>query len=427
MKTVIYGAGASMPFFNPQLSTANITRQVLDGSNWNYVAGKISAHLQDKGTSFDYPSVDYILTAAYTKLQQGGQTPQFEQLAEILDKICSYFFDPVRDHNMMNLMLEAGNTQIRLPEGPMDYNTALYAPFLFREIIANYILYLMDNHKVAHYNLMCNQANHFLGTLCNDDEEVNIMTLNYDDILFDCIGGLGFDTGFVSTGAPYHKQLDIHRFMNARRVIYFPHGQIRFQFTDNPGGVILWDSAQQAEEKRWEGIYNNGAGSTITVQHGKFAYNYNTFITTGQTKDDAMNSLPYAAYYQRLARDLRDSDRVYLIGYSFDDAHINRLLKSFLSMHHTNKMIVVDYYTQPVTLKLDTTPEGTTLRKIFNEFNPQWLFVMNTISGQVSTRFPKEVENFASHGYGYAFPQVLYYTRGYADFLNDFPAVMAYI
>lgn len=84
-------------------------------------------------------------------------------------------------------------------------------------------------------------------------------------------------------------------------------------------------------------------GSTLLVLPGRFSYNWNTFLSTGQTKDEGLNHLPYAVYYQRLSIDLAKSDTVYVVGYSFGDDHINRLLRSFIKLNLNNKVYIVDF------------------------------------------------------------------------------------
>ena len=73
-----------------------------------------------------------------------------------------------------------------------------------------------------------------------------------------------------------------------------------------------------------------------SVLNAKYSYNFNAFIATGQTKDDSLNHIPYSAYYQRLVSDQAQSKMVYLVGYSFGDDPVNRLLQSFLKIDHDN-------------------------------------------------------------------------------------------
>lgn len=110
---------------------------------------------------------------------------------------------------------------------------------------------------------------------------------------------------------------------------------------------------------------------------GKFAYNYNTFLSTGQTKDDGLNHLPYAIYYQRLAIDLFKSDTVYIIGYSFGDEHINRLLRSFLQLNFQNKIIIVDYYPDTITMMDEYMNPNSIITKINQNFGTEWQIMIN--------------------------------------------------
>lgn len=229
----------------------------------------------------------------------------------------------------MNLLISVMNTGFR-PNNPIPFGVEWCdIPFLLREIIAESILDLQNQYKISDFQQLIDLQHKFIEAVCNIDDENSVMSLIYDDCVYDSQIGLGFEKGFSKIGQRYLRQISIDKFMHAKKVAYFPQGHLKFQFTDNDN-VTFWSDSNQANEERWNGIKGIAVGSTLSVLPGKFAYNYNTFLSTGQTKDDGLNHLPYAIYYLRLAIDLFKSDTVYIIGYSFGDEHINRLLRSFL-------------------------------------------------------------------------------------------------
>ena len=250
------------------------------------------------------------------------------------------------------------------------------------------------------------------------DDEISVMSLNYDDCIYDSLVRLNFEKGFLKIDPRYLRQIDIDNFMHAKKVVYFPHGHLKFQFTDNDN-VTFWGDSNQANEERWNGINGVAVGSTLSVLSGKFAYNYNTFLSTGQTKDDGLNHLPYAIYYQRLAVDLFKSNIVYVIGYSFGDDHINRLLRSFLQLSTQNKIIVVDYYPYTITMVEEYKDSNNIITKINQNFGTVWQIIYNQNSGKQAAD-SMDIRKMNTHGYGYLFPQVLFYKKGYKDFLNEF-------
>lgn len=244
------------------------------------------------------------------------------------------------------------------------------------------------------------------------------MSLNYDDCVYDSLIGLGFEKGFSKIDQRYLRQISIDKFMHAKKVAYFPHGHLKFQFTDNDN-VTFWSDSNQANEERWNGIKGIAVGSTLSVLPGKFAYNYNTFLSTGQTKDDGLNHLPYAIYYQRLAIDLFKSDTVYIIGYSFGDEHINRLLRSFLQLNFQNKIIIVDYYPDTITMMDEYMNSNSIITKINQNLGAEWQIIVNQNNDKQPVN-PNEIEQLNTRGYGNLFLQVLFYKKGYKEFLNEF-------
>ena len=345
-------------------------------------------------------------------------TANFEQIAEVIDKISSYGFDKMPMNNMMNLLISVMNTGFR-PNNPIPFGVEWCdIPFLLREIIAESILDLQNQYKISDFQQLIDLQHKFIEAVCNIDDEISVMSLNYDDCVYDSLIGLGFEKGFSKIDQRYLRQISIDKFMHAKKVAYFPHGHLKFQFTDNDN-VTFWSDSNQANEERWNGIKGIAVGSTLSVLPGKFAYNYNTFLSTGQTKDDGLNHLPYAIYYQRLAIDLFKSDTVYIIGYSFGDEHINRLLRSFLQLNFQNKIIIVDYYPDTITMMDEYMNPNSIITKINQNFGTEWQIMINQNSDKQPVN-PNEIEQLNTRGYGNLFLQVFFYKKGYKEFLNEF-------
>ena len=417
MKTFIFGAGASIPFFDPQLNTSYLTRKVCDHGEWQ----RVIDHYRRINPNAAIVGANDVMAVIQLILRMKPQA-HFEQIAEIIDKISSFGFDAVPDHNMYNLLVWVMNQNAhQQPQFNID-NGWMHIPFLFREIIAEAILDLENNHKRAGYNHLIGLQRDFIGTECRRNDDVSVMSLNYDDCVYESLDGLGFDKGFVQVNPRYSQQIDINRFMHAQKVCYFPHGHLKFQFVDNDN-VTFWDDSNQANTARWNGTPGVAVGSTLQMLNGTFAYNFNTFLTTGQTKEDSLNHMPYAIYYQRLAVDLFRSDRVYVIGYSFGDEHVNRLLRSFIELDTNNRIYIVDYYPNQVTMVDEQHHPGNMILKIHYYLGTNWQ-VMYTPGIGVTAANPIEVNNINNQGYGELFNQVIFYKKGYEAFLNEFGNVI---
>lgn len=106
-------------------------------------------------------------------------------------------------------------------------------PFLFRQIIAEAILNLQDNYQSPDYNTLLLNQKTFIESLSKSGDDISLISLNYDETLVNSIEGLGFDTCFgASQLTGLFNEIDINRFFNCRKVVYYPHGHVRFRFTD---------------------------------------------------------------------------------------------------------------------------------------------------------------------------------------------------
>ena len=225
----MFGAGASRDFFKPTLTTQYLTDAVKYPNNWTVV---IKHYKEIKGSSIviaDSTEVIYLIKLIL------GVNPKyhFEQIAEVLDKLCSYWYDP----NPMNTILGTlefifkkiylGNVECLRSSGWDDI------PFLFRQMIVEAILDLQVNYQSPDYNTLLLNQKTFIESLLKSDNDISLISLNYDETLVNSIEGLGFDTCFGASQLPgQSNEIDMTRFFNCRKVVYYPHGHVRFRFTD---------------------------------------------------------------------------------------------------------------------------------------------------------------------------------------------------
>ena len=419
MKTLIFGAGASIPFFEPKLSTKYLTDKIIDRQEWDKVIAIVKSI---KGEDYIIAKTEIVLQIIQT-IQKIKPNANFEEIAEVIDKLSSFGFDMIPEHNMFNVVIHVMNTGFdpRVKK-PFGCEWAMI-PFLLREIIAMSIIELQNNHKIMDYDNLISLQKDFINSICEKDDDVSIMSLNYDECVLKSLEGLGFEKGFKTKNEHYLMQLDTPTFMSAKKVVYFPHGNLRFQFTDNDN-ITYWSDANDAEAERWKGISSSSLGSTLTCSNGKFVYNYNTFISTGQTKDDGLNHLPYAVYYQRLGIDINKSDSIYIIGYSFGDDHINRLLRSFIEISPENKIYVIDYYPKEVAGTDEYKDQNNIITKLYFTFGAEWGVVYNRDTNETEPLNPEEIKKINSLGYGEIFKQVILYKKGFSEFLHEFNNVI---
>lgn len=410
---MIFGAGASIPFFMPQLTTAYLTAYILDKTNWDIVL-KMQSHISPNDLTISSEEVISVLRI----IKEINPYFNFEQLAEIMDKIASISFDDNPQNNMLNALFE---TMIRTKkiESIEKFNYWKNIPFLFRMIIANAILDLQQNHKTKNYQELIDIQHYFIKDYIQNDN-ASIVSFNYDDILLESVKMLGFENGFKKLDNR-GRRLDIKILNDAHRAIYFPHGHLTFNFLDDIN-VECFSDSQKAHDARMVDI--STLCEPLTITQGKFAYNFNTFITTGQTKDDSLNLMPYSFYYQKLASDLLKSTNLVLIGYSFGDEHLNRLLVSNLQLNSKNTILIVDYYLENITLIDEYRNQECIIFKIQQYFKT--VLNLHIVDNEMFTDRPEDVKQINQEGYGMLFPRIYYYKKGYENFLMEYSDVLEY-
>lgn len=410
----MFGAGASRDFFKPALTTQYLTEAVKDHHNWARVINHYQAIKDSSIVVADPTGVISLINL----ILNTNPDFNFEQIAEVLDKLCSYWFDPCPMNTMLG-SLESIFKKIYSTDVTWERCSGWdNIPFLFRQIIAEAILNLQDNYQSPDYNTLLLNQKTFIESLSKSGDDISLISLNYDETLANSIEGLGFDTCFGASQLPgQFNEIDINRFFNCRKIVYYPHGHVRFRFTDQLN-VEYYRDGNFANQQRWVGLDSAMPGANMPVTKGKFAYNFNSFITTGQTKNDILNYLPYSVYYQRMAIDLFKSDKLFVIGYSFGDEHINRFLKSYLKSGQNKKVIIVDYYDKPITMIDEYQDSENIILKINNVFGPEWQVYVNT-DGQKVAWNEQEIVNLNNSGFGQIFDKVYFYKKGYTQFLKD--------
>ena len=419
MTTVIFGAGASVPFFNPTLNTKYLTDQVLDRSNWE----RVIAELRTKRSSTcDMVTVDDVMLILYLIMQQHPNYT-FEQICEMLDKFCSYNHDTRQTTYFSSLIYLFASLKECMPIHPCYVWSDV--PFLYRQILAEAILDLEVNHKVPEYQVLIQRQTEFLRYLIDTDKEgaVNLASFNYDECLISSAETIGFETGFDQPADEGDgSSLDVKSFFSKKKVIYFPHGHIRYLMRGDEE-MHYHSNAKVANTLRYEGVYSTDNDSILTSLPAPFAYNFNTFITSGQAKDDSLNTSPYAYFYQRMAIDILNSNRLIIIGNSLGDEHINRLLHSFRKIDESNKLYVVDYH--PTPINLTQMPDETDIVfRLHRVFHTTWHIGYNPNSSTTYLFADQEQNmqriNSPLVGYGELFPQVDIYVKGYGGFLKEY-------
>ena len=237
-------------------------------------------------------------------------------------------------------------------------------------------------------------------------------TFNYDDVLPQTVlaGNIPLETGFIS------GRFDSTKFLKAPSVLAFPHGHARW--VQDSDGIREFASVSEANCWRLSHLNDSGNEETIYINDEPWSYDFNTFLTTGQDKESSFNRNPYCAYYQRLAQDLTEADRVVVVGYSFRDPHIDRLLLNFLRLQESNKVLVVDYWKSNIDIVEEFASHTGFLKRVLETHNVGSI-PLSKGSTSYSYQYQDQLDETNKNGYGFLCPQIWIDKRGYDKFLFE--------
>lgn len=400
MKILLFGAGASIPFY-PSLNTDFITKQIENTENWIKIIEKYNNY---SSNPFNLKEIICLVNAICDK----KQGLNFEDICGYIDAIANTLLHPsLYDkencfgdiiHTLHNCeILELKKTPIRNIE---------YLPYLLRCIIIDAVINSVPN---SNYNNLIKQQIEFINFVVKKNEKSSIISLNYDDVLNNTIGSK-YNNGF-------HNQLaktspfSVEEFFRSKHTISYLHGNIRFynsildiHFSKDtiPNSIDRIKGVLGKKQKLccFPFVPNN--------------FSYNTFITTGKEKNISLDFLPYNYYYSKFASDITKSQTIITIGYSFRDQHVNRILSPFLKINKKNRIIIIDYYDKEIDCENDEIYHNIII-EIYKTFFPEEFPTNND---------EKNIRQINTNGYGFLFPQVLFYKKGYEEFLNEYKQVI---
>ena len=452
---IIFGAGASTPFFCPPITTDALTCLVQEETKWKSLLERYTTAMGNEDCVVNWDPILCLIQRA----RNIKKNLNFEQLIELIDKYSSYAIgnsvhanseigiQSKRQHDLLNFfyvnrfsghkpmargevpvhlkmivkVIEKFNRQLKLGffkvKRPLEYDHYWdRVPFLFRQMIAETIGKWDSQFRSPDYcNLLTKQSEFLSGQL--QQGNLSVYTFNYDDILPQTVivGEIPLETGFVC------GRFNSVKFLQAPSVLAFPHGHARW--TQDDCGIRSFSSISVANSWRLKHLSDSGFEETSPYVDAPGAYNFNTFLTTGQDKEPSFSHNPYCAYYQRLAHDLLCANAVIVAGYSFRDPHIDRLLLNFLDLRpKDNKVLVIDRLEDDIDLIQEFMDTEGFLRRVLCKHGVTSVQVTDTENPLY--KYADQLENTNKVGYGCLCPQIWIYKHGYRKFLSEWQTVL---
>lgn len=392
MKLLLFGAGASIPFFKQPLTTTYITNEVMNKRIWETVLNEYWK------ISNEHIATPHQITKLIKTIKSNFYNSNFEDICEVLDKLA--LLNWPFDYEDKVVFKETIHSIIKckvLKNGNKRNYYSYIIPFLYRCVILSIFLNAENNHSQT-YKKMINKQMEFIKNYTKTDTKSSIVSLNYDDNLYQSIRKF-FNTGFIEDEKFNNRNFfSVNEYFKANKTICFLHGNIRFW------GYRFMNNTIESLSNRIQNIYNLKDEYT---PYNSFSKSFNITLTTGRDKELTFNEHPYSAYYTKLAVDILDSEEIIIVGYSFNDEHINRLLKNFWSENRIKRIIIVD----KIEGLIDSNhPEN--LNGVIDK-------IEQVFSTSLNYDNKEEFDKVNTEGYGYLFPKILFYKNGYEAFLNE--------
>ncbi len=417
-KTVmIFGAGASIPFFCPPISTDGLTELVQNETKWQKLLDRYNAEMRRASRLL----VCKVKWDPISRLSQRAREVKgcvnFEELIGFCDMYSSFVLDETylanpgigreskRQHDLLRFF------NVRQPFQCGQYWQ--FVPFLFRQLIAEEIGERDRQYRSNDFcDLLSKQSSLLSGQL--KDGDLSVFTFNYDDVLPQTVevATIPLETGFSS------GYFCSEKFLKAPSVLAFLHGHAKWALEDC--GIREFASISDANTWRLKRLFSAESASMEFVDESG-AYDFNSFLSTGLDKEPSFNRNPYCAYHQRIARDLMSADALIVAGYSFSDPHIDRLLLNFRNLRPENKILAIDLSKQDIEITEEYKNCERFVGRLLQVFDVTTIPVE---SRNLSYKYAGALNCTNRNGYGFLYPQIWIYKNGYGEFLSEWQTVL---
>lgn len=407
---LIFGAGASLQFFDPPMRTKELTDKVLDKNLWEDLIIRYQKVANGRDEINKQAVFDLL-----DRMKKLKGDHNFEDFIEIADKVASYSFDK-SDEKIFHSVIKIFDGKLC---NYFNHHTWTEVPFLFRQLVSEQIGIFKQKNQRKDYLILSQQLGEFIQFL-SIGHDLSVFSLNYDDVLLEALNTskVILEDGFK------HKYFSPKDFLLGGSILAFLHGHARFVLDSE--GMYKYDSIIEANYQRLCKLYAANPNDTqYILNDSPNCYSFNTFIVTGRDKDTSFNINPYSAYYQRLAVDLLNSETVIIIGYSFQDPHINRMLRNYRKMSSKNQILVIDYISNPINI-LNSFPNGSSLiGRILDSSDVTSIGVKHNPTNHTYTyNGQDDINQINAHGYGSLCPQIAFCKIGIEAFLQNFKAIL---
>lgn len=334
---ILLGAGASIPFGMPSVTTLNT---MMDGwaSSWSSVRGRPNLYdlmLQNRKAVDRQPNFEQVLADMHLFINAFDCTTIEVHPHGHVHPVLRWF----KNASVFSLLPSGDNYRIQAQD-QLCYLYDQLASFFRSLCIKFYKEEAIDTDgRIKNFPLF-----YLLNAIkvLRKYFELGIYSLNYDTVALKAAPDLF--TGFDKKDGIFKPQQLFKR--RKWDFIYHLHGSVHFTLRDDMLPGVFYRSGFIA----WENDINR---NDIKVSDG-FAFprsDNNHFIQStiiaGGNKLDQIQPQPFSAYYSQLPRHICEADAILILGYGFGDSHINSIFQNHFKQMKPEaraRVMIVDYW-----------------------------------------------------------------------------------
>jgi hypothetical protein len=353
---VLIGAGAVIPW--GAASTTDITKKLCLDTTFRTLSGmsvgawlceKLRLHYYLKPETVNFETIinaiEYLATFYHSQQEHNIHSnviPVFFSQKSDLNEILSFGeiytqlnFGTIafKKHSKNSVVFEQMVENVRYQASHKKKTFSWHSEYdFFQQLHRHFINLVIEEigkyekpSRITKNKKLNKSAVEFLETQSNS---LRCYTTNYDRIFPLLLENTLFE-GFNSDGTFDAKTVLTDE---SRNVYYNLHGSVHYDFA--------FPDCVKLDSKRY--FYNFGSGASNTEDQDKRILLHSNIIT-GLNKSSRILTNPYLQFYHRFFQDCLSANKIFIIGYSFGDAHINYAIRNASEINRNLKIIFISY------------------------------------------------------------------------------------
>lgn len=370
---VLTGAGFSSPIMrykNYRLDSAFLTKLLCDVEFMKELHFEIYDSLPSSNQIIVCELANQLLNdlKINQESKESSVEPNFEQVFYLIENIINLSSrnQSINDSFILSVLCDLKEAYSDYVVNPMDLYSfqefmldviSLFkAPEEYLSLLSKYFMQLMNKSYLQYY------------------------TLNYDSLIVDILASINtkyndleitknFNLGcmYGASGGGINAKDIFHTnpiFKNRKNSMFYLHGSV--YYTDSwDTKIISFEDRKLISPSSRNLMHLMGMPKPNNHINSDGGYKFDQSFITGLNKNIKLTEEPYASIYAKFRIDLYNADNLVIMGYSFNDEHINAIIAS--SPPKLKKITIVDYINKDNNIRKNY---HRILNKVVNSIKP---------------------------------------------------------